>query len=101
MAQTPQQRRIKDSWHAVGILPRGKACEHALALAGTRFLSKDAPPLPLPDCPNGGSCTCVYQHFADRRQGPRRAAEMEDGMRGSRPNTERRIGRGRRKQDAE
>lgn len=99
MAQLPQ-RRSKQPWHAVAIVPRGSACEHAIAMSGTRFLSSTAPPLPLPDCPFAGTCTCVYRHFADRREGPRRSSELS-GMRSSRPERERRAGRGRRKEDAQ
>ncbi len=93
-------RPRKESWHAVSLIPKGEACDPVLALKGTRFLSDQAPPLPLPDCPYASTCRCVYQHFADRRAGPRRQEEMT-GSRSVRPNVERRIGRGRRKTDAQ
>ena len=45
------------------------------ALRDTRFLSADAPPLPLPECSSPWRCKCIYVHFADRRTKPRRATD--------------------------
>jgi hypothetical protein len=94
------RRRPKEPWHAVSIVPRGKACEQAIGLREKRFLSKEAPTLPLGDCPHKETCSCVYKHYADRREGPRRMEERE-GVRMGRPETERRGGRGRRREDGE
>jgi hypothetical protein len=44
-------------------------------LQGTRFLSREAPALPLKNCVND-ECTCHYAHHDDRRIGPRRARDM-------------------------
>jgi hypothetical protein len=75
------------------------ACAAARKLEDQRFLSREAPRLPLRNCdyPN---CECHYVHHADRRSGPRRAREMGvalDGYSGE----EKRGGtkRGRRKND--
>jgi len=95
---TSSKRRGKQPWHAVSIIPRGNACEPVLALHERRFLSTEAPLLPLPDCPNPGGCRCIYRHFTERRAGPRRSFE-ESGIRGARPSAERRHGRGRRSSD--
>jgi hypothetical protein len=95
------RRRPKEPWHAVSIVPRGGACEQSIALREKRFLSKEAPPIPLSDCPRKQSCTCVYKHYADRRAGPRRMEEERDGVRMGRPQVERRGGRGRRREDGE
>jgi hypothetical protein len=62
-------------FHAVTIAPGLRACAAALDLQGQRFLSRDAPALPLKKCASG-SCTCRYEHYDDRRHGPRRAREM-------------------------
>jgi len=94
-----QRRKRKEPWHAVSLLPRGNACEEVIALLSRRFLSTEAPRLPLKECPFAAVCNCVYQHYADRRQGPRRSSE-ETGFRTARPATERRAGRGRRRQDS-
>ena len=87
------------SHHAVTIVPGVKACAAARKLEDQRFLSREAPRLPLRNCdyPN---CECHYVHHADRRSGPRRAREMGvalDGYSGE----EKRGGtkRGRRKND--
>ena len=91
-------RSSKKHWHAVSLVPRGAACEQALALGGRRFLSREAPRLPLPDCPVADRCSCVYRHHPDRRAGPRRS-EDETGRRSTRATDERRAGRGRRAKD--
>jgi hypothetical protein len=62
-------------FHAVTIAPGPRACAAALDLQGQRFLSREAPALPLRKC-ESGSCTCRYEHYDDRRHGPRRAREM-------------------------
>jgi hypothetical protein len=67
-------------------------------LKGQRFLSADAPRLPLLACTSPETCHCVYRKYADRRAGPRRETESS-GLRRSSPNPERRISRGRRKTD--
>ena len=64
-----------NAFHAVTIAPGPRACAAALDLQGKRFLSRDAPVLPLGKCGNG-NCTCRYEHYDDRRHGPRRAREM-------------------------
>jgi hypothetical protein len=85
-------------WHAVSVHSSSHSCEAARALRERRFLSKDAPRLPLPDCPQAELCRCTYRKYADRRAGPRREEE-ELGARRSRDGTERRAGRGRRRTD--
>lgn len=94
------KRNSKHPWHAVSIVPGSGACQPALAVRGKRFLSGEAPPLPLPGCANPSACKCVYRHHQDRRSGPRRALELT-GHRTARPPTERRAGPGRRKRDGE
>jgi hypothetical protein len=87
------------SWHAVSIITTNSSCYTARALRAIRFLSHEAPRLPLPQCSAGGSCPCAYKHYDDRRRQPRRAEELT-GLR--RPNplkTERRQQRGRRSSD--
>lgn len=94
-ARTPARPRAT-TFHAVEVVSRAEACEAAHALRGKRFLSREAPSLPLREC-DGRECRCVYAHHDDRRQGPRREtqAKVSDGPSGR----ERRIGRGRRQTD--
>jgi hypothetical protein len=70
----PPQKPAEE-WHAVEIIPQRFACPEARALAKRRFLSREAPRLPLPDCSTPWRCDCTYRHFQDRRTGPRRAWE--------------------------
>jgi hypothetical protein len=87
------------AFHAVTIAPGQRACAAALALRKHRFLSSEAPTLPLKKCDNP-RCTCRYEHHGDRRIGPRRAREMGvsiDGYEGQERRD--RPKRGRRKTD--
>jgi hypothetical protein len=87
-------------WHAVEIVASKAACAAAQALKGKRFLSADAPLLPLPDCTLTSSCHCVYRKHADRRDDSVRRAEDDTGIRRMAPaSQERRSKRGRRKSD--
>ena len=52
--------------HSVSIEADLLPCEAAKRLADQRFLSSEAPPLPLPDC-DRDQCDCRYEHHADRR----------------------------------
>jgi hypothetical protein len=76
-------------WHAVGIVAKSSACEAARALRATRFLSAEAPRLPLPQCTKSKECHCAYKHYADRRAGPRRQDE-DSGLPGNAKVTEER-----------
>jgi len=85
-------------FHAVSIIPGAQACQAVYAFTGQRFLSRDAPRLPLAEC-NSSSCTCKFKHHKDRRAGPRRRSDFGFGIslwNGS----ERRKGRGRRADDS-
>lgn len=86
-------------FHAVSIAPGLRACAAALELRDQRFLSREAPVLPLKNCTNP-ECTCRYEHYEDRRRGPRRAREMGVAIDGY-EDSERRSKnkRGRRKSD--
>ncbi|MCH7509122.1 MAG: hypothetical protein IIB68_04705 [Proteobacteria bacterium] len=62
-------------YHSVTIKSLRSSCVTARALKGIRFLSKEAPALPLEDC-DVDICNCRYEHHADRRDRPRRGTEM-------------------------
>ncbi|MCH9027138.1 MAG: hypothetical protein IIA05_08505 [Proteobacteria bacterium] len=62
-------------YHSVTIKSSRSSCVTARALKGIRFLSKEAPALPLEDC-DVATCNCRYEHHTDRRGGRRRGAEM-------------------------
>jgi len=93
-----QRPARKETWHAVTIVTSTSACEAANQLRNHRFLSKDAPRLPLAGCSSPETCHCIYRHHADRRGKPRRGADRGDPPKGGNPDTERRR-RGRRASD--
>lgn len=92
-ADARSQRR----WHAVTIVGTSHACAAAQACKGGRYLSVDAPRLPLAGC-DAAICDCTYQHFPDRRHESRRDEDPPIAA-SSKPNGERRGGRGRRSTD--
>jgi hypothetical protein len=84
-------------YHAVSVLPGASACAAAYRSAGQRFLSREAPRLPLPSC-DARTCGCRFKHYKDRRAGPRRNSDV-GLMAASPPSKERRQSRGRRAED--
>jgi hypothetical protein len=63
-------------YHAVSIRCAGNACGAAKNLRDARFLSLDAPNLPLADCTNNSRCKCRYRHYGDRRIDLRRDVDF-------------------------
>ena len=94
----PTDRKSKEPWHAISIVPALDACPAAVKLRDHRFLSKETPNLPLPDCTDRAECRCTYKHYAGRRAGLRRASDGA-GIEGKPPDVDRRKKRGRRKAD--
>lgn len=68
-------RKAPKNFHAVSIVPGPRACAEAQSLAGQRFLSREAPSLPLKKC-GQPRCECRYEHYDDRRKGNRRAHDL-------------------------
>lgn len=69
----PPAAGVKQLFHGVAIKSLyGRSCAAAVALDGLRFLSDEAPTLPLPNCDMPDTCKCVYEHFSDRRTTLRR-----------------------------
>jgi hypothetical protein len=66
--------RTLNPYHAVSIQAGPRCCQAAKALTGVRFLSTEAPRLPLPQC-EAGTCECKYLHHEDRRAVERRAVD--------------------------
>lgn len=65
------KNELPNPYHAVSIRYRMNACEAAKQLTDRRFLSNEAPKLPLPGC-TAASCHCGYEHHEDRRDGEER-----------------------------
>ncbi len=66
---------ISNPWHAVSVAPCRRACLSARNAMGVRFLSKEAPTLPLTGC-TSVACECRYRHHEDRRRSLRRASDV-------------------------
>jgi len=85
-------------YRAVSIDVDHSHCDAVTEKLNQRFLSQDAPLLPLQDCSQPQQCSCKYQHWDDRRQEDRRAvatgiaSQYYDG-------DEKRASKGRRKSD--
>ncbi|HEX4377241.1 MAG TPA: hypothetical protein VHZ99_08830 [Steroidobacteraceae bacterium] len=70
--------RVTNPWHAVAVMTPADTCCRASALARKiRYLSSEAPPLPLSGCTQPKQCVCKYKHFPDRRAGPRRVTDSD------------------------
>jgi hypothetical protein len=81
------------SFEAVAIRANDRACKEARQLANNRMLTAEAPRLPLASC--NVRCSCTYKSYPDRRDEPRRRADV--GISGSfYVGAERRRGRDRR-----
>ena len=91
--------RAASHWHAVAIKPKGQCCEAVQARRTARFLSDEAPRLPLAECSTSDTCSCVYKHHADRRAHPRRQDETDGLRRSGKVTQERRMTHDRRKTD--
>ncbi len=88
--------RTDRRWHAVSVKPGQAICESAAAAKNRRWLSREAPVLPLPGCTMPDHCRCTYQHHEDRRVGGRRAEDMDAFARPVKVVNERRKQRSRR-----
>jgi hypothetical protein len=95
-SEEPVKRHPRNRWHAVTLVAPSGACTAVAGLKGKRFLSADAPRLPLPQC-DAARCDCKYRHYDDRRGGPRRADEK--GAPAGRVTQNRRAKGGRRTSD--
>jgi len=78
------------------------ACTAVNTVSGVRYLSADAPMLPLDRCNTPGSCRCTYKHYQDRRSGSRRDSDIGLPVNRMSLNAqeEQRLGIGRRITDA-
>jgi hypothetical protein len=96
-ARAKVRRVSRNRWHAVTIAAPSNACGAAQACKGKRFLSGDAPWLPLEEC-DAKRCGCTYRHYEDRRGDSRRQDDKSTAQQG-REQSNRRVSRGRRTSD--
>lgn len=97
-----ERPRVTNPYHAVSIIPGPDPCDAVKACAGVRFLSKEAPRLPVDGC-GRSDCRCHYAHHDDRRALIRRIADGRNASPGGAAykGTERRLlsSTGRRERD--
>jgi hypothetical protein len=86
-------------FHSVEIRVTNDACQAAQNTNGERFLSAEAPPLPLSQCDRPDRCQCRYRHYEDRRGNSRRGAESDLPAQHDAERVEQRNLKGRRADD--
>ena len=86
-------------FHAVEIRCTKNACQAAQDAHGKRYVSAEAPLLPLDQCDRLDRCKCRYQHYEDRRGDSRRGAESGLPTQSDPKRAERRHVKGRRSKD--
>lgn len=62
---------VGNRYHCVEVCAGNPACESVRQFGHTRFLSREAPGLPVSGC-SVSSCTCSFIHHDDRRDDDRR-----------------------------
>lgn len=85
-------------YHAVEIRSTERPCNASRMLLGTRYLSSEAPRIPLPGC-DRTVCSCKYVHFKDRRAQQRRDTYLHEAYADGERRLERRKRVGRRTVD--
>ena len=96
-SNNPASAANRNPFHAVSVKHGATACSPVLELQNRRFLSAEAPHLPLHEC-DIAQCQCKYRHHKDRRHrdGARRSFSQ-----GHFAGQERRILQGRRAEDTD
>src|SRR3954465_12821363 len=64
VTKTKLPASIKQPWHAVSVVGGPRACPATEGLRHKRFLSDEAPRLPLPECSSPWCCKCTYGHYS-------------------------------------
>lgn len=76
VSESPAKRTSREPFHAVTVRTTAKSCAAAHQIAGRKYLSAEAPRLPLESC-HCANCPCRYVHSADRRGRQRRMRSNE------------------------
>ena len=77
-AKTTSKAATTNPYHCVELKMPHNACDAVLELQGKRFLSVEAPHVPLPECDQ--NCQCKFKHHDDRRSEDRRDAFSPGGI---------------------
>lgn len=97
---TSDKAKAPSLFAAVSIKPGKFPCDAAARILHKRYLTADAPPLPLADCDHA-RCDCLYVHHDDRREdeNDRRLPNSLSERLFGQTQKERRTRQGRRKTD--
>ena len=88
---------VASPYHSVSIVPAKNGCASARKHVNQRFLAREAPRFPLPDC-DVLVCQCRYYHFDDRREEDRRNSHaLRRGLSSGKDNADYRSGNDRRR----
>lgn len=71
-------KKTINPYHCVELKMPHDACKEVQKLYGKRFLSAEAPVLPLPGCDQ--NCRCKFKHHNDRREDDRRDSFSPGGI---------------------
>jgi hypothetical protein len=71
IAERSPERRNRDEYHCVEVRYQAGGCDAVKQLGEKRFLSDEAPRLPVSGC-DASTCSCRYVHYDDRREEDRR-----------------------------
>ncbi len=71
-AELAARRTADKRYHCVEVRAAAFACEAVQQLGNVRFLSREAPNLPVSGCSMPKGCACRYIHHDDRREDDRR-----------------------------
>lgn len=79
-AKNPSRPKVltTNPYHCVELKMSHNACDAVLELQGKRYLSLEAPQVPLASCDR--DCACVFKHHEDRRAEDRRDAFSPGGI---------------------
>jgi len=93
----PQAKKPSYSGIRINVIP-DECCKAARAIMGQRFLTTDAPILPLKDC-DAVNCRCAYKRFDDRRTDVRRLSDVGFDMASQLHDEENRVNSSGRRDD--
>jgi hypothetical protein len=96
--QPAADRRQPSPWYAVSIVPGEECCASARMHQSTRWLSLEAPRLPIQGC-DARQCDCRYRHHTDRRENTQRKQDRDGWVRNYKGEERRSRARGRRDSD--
>jgi hypothetical protein len=65
-------------YRGVSVAPGGRCCAAANDIVGKRYLSREAPRLPLEHCTMPADCSCKFMKASDRRDADRREPGLSE-----------------------